>query len=88
MTLRSLHLFSLVLALPLADAQAQTAPLSDAQLLQQLDPDMAEVVLLFDAIKGTPIIDLTPQDARQQFSPEALQRSWPAASVLPRLRCP
>ena len=25
---------------------------------------------MYDAIKGTPITDLTPQDARQQFSPE------------------
>ncbi len=37
---------------------------------QQLDADMTAVVLLYDAIKGTPIVDLAPQDARQQFSPE------------------
>ena len=58
--------------LPLASVHAQTtpAPLTRAQLLSQLDPDMAEVVLLYDAIKGTPAVQLTPQDARQQFSPQ------------------
>ena len=29
---------------------------------------MAEVILLYDAIKGPPILNLTPQDARQQLS--------------------
>lgn len=42
--------------------------LTRQQLLRELDPDMAEVILLFDAIKGTPVTNLTPQDARQQFS--------------------
>ena len=44
------------------------APLTSAQIFAALDPQMAAVVRLFDSIKGTPIIDLTPQDARQQFS--------------------
>jgi acetyl esterase len=52
---------------PLLEAQAPAA-LTPAQIFQKLDPRMADVVRLFDAIKGTPIIDLTPQDARQQFS--------------------
>jgi acetyl esterase/lipase len=60
--------------LPASFGVSQTAetlkPLTRAQILQKLDPQMAEVILLFDAIKGTPITDLTPQDARQQFSTE------------------
>ncbi|MGI4758760.1 MAG: alpha/beta hydrolase [Janthinobacterium lividum] len=47
--------------------QAQT-PLTTNQLLLRMDRDMAEVVLLYDAVKGTPIVNLTPQDARQQVS--------------------
>lgn len=51
-----------------ATLQAQTsAPLSKAQLLNALDPDMRDVVLLYDALKGTPAVQLTPQDARQQI---------------------
>ena len=67
-----LILASLTLSVPMAFAQTQTPPaaLTRAQLLQGLDPDMAEVVLLYDAIKGTPAVNLTPQDARQQFSPQ------------------
>ncbi len=64
-----LSLASFAVLLPLATAQAQTtpAPLTRAQLLQGLDSDMRDVVLLYDAIKGTPAVDLTPQDARQQI---------------------
>ncbi len=61
------------LLLTAAAAQAQTTsviPLTPAQIYGKLDPQMAEVVLLYDAIKGTPIVNLTPQDARQQFSTE------------------
>ena len=47
-----------------------TSALTKSQLFRQLDPQMAEVILLFDAIKGTPIVNLTPHDARQQFSAE------------------
>ena len=50
-------------------AQA-TEPLTDAQVLLALDSDMAKVISVFDSIKGTPIINLTPQDARQQFGAE------------------
>ena len=73
--LAKIHLFAaftLLLALSSVHAQTTTvvAPLTPAQIFQQLDPQMAEVILLFDAIKGTPILDLTPQDARQQFAAE------------------
>ncbi len=53
------------LAVP-AFAQIPTAPV----LSTQLDQDMTDVVLLYDAIKGTPIVDLAPADARQQFAAE------------------
>jgi acetyl esterase len=68
------RLFTLIATLPVTlllqaplEAQTPTA-LTPAQIFQKLDPHMADVVRLFDAIKGTPIIDLTPQDARRQFS--------------------
>ena len=51
--------------IPVLQAQA---PLTTNQLLLRTDRDMAEVVLLYDAVKGTPIVNLTPQDARQQVS--------------------
>ncbi|MGI4831549.1 MAG: alpha/beta hydrolase [Janthinobacterium lividum] len=60
---------TLTAAFTLTQAHAQ-APLTRDQLLAEMTPQMAEVVLLFDAIKGTPIINLTPADARQQFSLE------------------
>ena len=50
-----------------AQSTPTVTPITKAQFYSMLDPHMAEVILLFDAIKGTPIIDLTPQDARQQF---------------------
>ena len=57
--------------LPFGFAHAQsTEPLTDAQVLSALDPDMAKVIHVFDSIKGTPIVNLTPQDARQQFGAE------------------
>ena len=43
-------------------------PLTRAQILNRLAPNMRDVILLFDAIKGTHLEQLTPQDARQQFS--------------------
>lgn len=49
-------------------------PLTRAQILRRLDPQMAEIILLYDAIKGTPIVNLTPQDARQQFSPQDAEK--------------
>ena len=48
---------------PALSAQTQTT----AAALAPLDPDMRNVVLLWDAIKGTPLPSLTPQDARQQI---------------------
>ena len=63
--LSSLAGFAVLCAGPLA--QAQSAPPTPSTATQ-LDGDMTSVVLLYDAIKGTPIVDLTPQDARQQFS--------------------
>ena len=66
--------FPLLLALPGARAQNAAAststPPTPGQLLAHLDPDMREVVLVYDAIRGTPETGLTPQDARQQFAPE------------------
>ena len=44
------------------------APLVPFTSLSQLDADMSTVVHDFDLFRGTPIIDLTPQDARQQIS--------------------
>lgn len=75
----SLASCALVLAPSPASAQSSTAPLTKAQLLSMLDTDMAEVVLLYDAIKGTPAVDLTPQDARQQLAPQD------AAKILARV---
>ena len=62
-------LATLAFALPatLASGQAQ---LPNVSLTTQLDTDMQNVVLLYDAIKGTPILDLSAPDARQQFAPE------------------
>ena len=58
-------------ALLITSLSAQTpnpAPPTTSQILSHLTPRMRDVILLYDAIKGTPLIDLTPQDARQQFS--------------------
>ncbi len=55
-------------------AQTQTSPsaapdgLTRRQILKQLDPDMAQVVLLFNVINGRPAVKLSQQDARQQFA--------------------
>ena len=65
LTVVALALGSMVRNVP---AQTSTAPLTKDQLFKRLDPDMAGVILLYDAIKGTPAVDLTPQDARQQFA--------------------
>ncbi len=59
---------TLLLVHPNSGAQNSTAPLTRAQLLANLDPDMRNVILLFDAIKGTRLEQLSPQDARQQFA--------------------
>ena len=49
------------------DVTTTPKPLTRAQLLARMDPDMRNVVLLYDAIKGTRLEQLSPQDARQQF---------------------
>lgn len=59
----SLVALTLLVAAPWAHTQAASpqtppAPLTRAQLLRNLDPDMAEVILLYDAIKGTPAVNL------------------------------
>ena len=63
---------TLLLASPLSAQtnanEAAVAPLTPSQIQQMLDPQMATVIQLYDVIKGTPIIKLTPQDARQQFA--------------------
>lgn len=51
-----------------AENENSLTPFTRQQLLRDLDKDMAEVILLYDVIKGTPAVDLTPQDARQQIS--------------------
>jgi len=59
------------LLLPFCTLSAQTtAPLTQAQIFQQLDPQMAVVVELYDVIKGTPITQLSAPKARQQFAPQ------------------
>ena len=79
-SLSTIGLFALTLAVAMPTALAQnsnpsasttqssTAPLTREQLLADLDPDMRNVILLYDAIKGTHLEHLTPQDARQQFA--------------------
>ena len=61
---------SLLLTTPIAYAQndAPPSPLTQQQIQQQLDPQMAEVIYVLKTIAGTPIVNLSPQDARQQFS--------------------
>ena len=48
-------------------AKAQTSPLTAEQLLGALDPDMRAVVQLYNVIRGTSPLDLSPPDARQQI---------------------
>ncbi len=64
----------LTVALEGAQAHAQRTtppvPLTPAQLIAQMTPQMAQVVTLFNMIKGTPIFQLAAPDARQQFSLE------------------
>lgn len=59
------------LLLPFSNLSAQTLPIPDpSPVLKQLDPQMANVVQLWDAIKGTPVTQLSPAKARQQFAPQ------------------
>ena len=51
-------------------AAAQVTPLTLNQDLALLDPQMRTVIDLFRQIAGQPLVQLTPQDARQQFSPQ------------------
>ena len=62
---------SLVTAPHAAFAQgpaAATTADTNSSILNILAPDMRNVILLYDAIKGTHLEQLTPQDARQQFA--------------------
>ncbi len=59
---------ALAMAVPPASAQSLPLPTTNDPLVLSLDADMQNVILLYDAIKGTPAPQLTPQDARQQFS--------------------
>ncbi len=62
-------LASLTLGLGCLQTQAQTVvPLTQAQLLAQMTPDMAQVVEFYDLIRGTPLIYLPAPDARQQLA--------------------
>ena len=75
---RAPMLFASVVLLAVSSAGAQVTPsatpLTRAQIFRQLDPQMAEVILLYDAIKGTPAVNLTPQDARQQLSAQDAEK--------------
>lgn len=65
---------TLFACLPAAHAQISAptpipaSTLTPAQLEAALDPQMKKVIDLYKMIMGTPVIDLTPQDARQQFA--------------------
>lgn len=63
---------ALVPAVPIAWAQtdATVTPLTPAQLQQLLDPQLAAVLNIYKEVMGTPLPELTPQDARQQFAAE------------------
>jgi len=67
--------------LPAAALSAQTAPaatvvpLTPAQINAMLDPQMANVIQAYTMIMGTPLIKLTPQDARQQFSAQDAEKA-------------
>ncbi len=71
---------TVLVSFPFAHAQTPapipipTSTLTPAQLEAALDPQMKKVIDLFKTIAGTPIIDLTPQDARQQFSPQDAEK--------------
>ena len=49
-------------------AAPSVAPLTIAQIFAKLDPDMLNVIGLYLEIAGKPAVELTPQDARQQFA--------------------
>ncbi len=64
-------LVSLPARLPLqGQVSASVAPLTKAQIVKLLDPQMLEVVTLLNQIRGTSLLTLSPQDARQQFGAE------------------
>lgn len=98
MTHRFLQFLAPVCLLASSFAHAQ-APLTREQLLARMDPDMRNVVLLYDAIKGTHAEQLTPQDARQQFSaqdaakiiargPDGIESATPVAKVVDGMTIP
>ena len=51
-----------------------TAPYTPAQIEAMLDPQMKTVIDVYKTIMGTPLIDLTPQDARQQFAAQDAEK--------------
>ncbi len=59
----------------IAGAQDDVQPLTQQQIFRMLDPQMAEVIFALKTIQGTPIVNLTPQDARQQFSAEDAEKA-------------
>ena len=69
-------------AAPLTITAQTTLPTADptASVLSTLAPDMRNVILLYDAIKGTPFEQLTPQDARQQFAAQDAEKILARAS--------
>ena len=79
----SLTLASLLMASSAAIAQTDaTTPDATQQASTdatdagvRLDPQMAEVIKAYKIIAGTPIYDLTPADARQQFSAEDAEKA-------------
>jgi acetyl esterase len=63
-------LVALALLLPSSLVFAQTAEPESGLEHIQLDPEMRNVIMLWDAIRGTPINQGSPQDDRQQFFPQ------------------
>ncbi len=66
--LRSAPLLAAVASLPLVLRAQIPTTLTPFTSTTQLDSDMSTVVHYYDIFSGTPIINLTPQDARQQIS--------------------
>ena len=78
-----LCLLSFSLAIPISTVMAQnptTTPLTTDQALAGLDPDMRNVVLVYNQIRGTLLNNLKPQDARQQFAAQDAAKAIARAS--------
>jgi acetyl esterase len=52
------------------ETATSVAPLTPQEISHMLDPQMAKVLDVYNSIKGTPAVKLTPRDARQQFAAE------------------